>query len=178
MRSAPRVGRSGTTESETRISGRPDRSVGDAETRLNFALPLKCVLVFVGARFFSWGAPFRGARLGDCKGRRTRWDSVAILGFHESHFLAGIHESRDCYNWGFTRDSLGFRIVTVWYSTLHVHGGGTGTGPGPAPAPAKKTQKHQNSVHVSDTPGSAKFKFCLRVTRWARGRSVGRRTPR
>ena len=52
VRSAPRVGRSGTTESETQISGSPDRSVGDAETRLNFALPLMCHLVFVGARFF------------------------------------------------------------------------------------------------------------------------------
>ena len=43
-----------------------------------------CHLVFVGARFVR--APggeqsFRGARHGDCKGRRTRWDSVAILGF-------------------------------------------------------------------------------------------------
>ena len=40
-RAAPRLGRSvGTPESETRILGRPGRSVGDAaETQLNFAPP-------------------------------------------------------------------------------------------------------------------------------------------
>ena len=71
------------------------------------------------------------------------------------------------------------KLTLVPVGSRNVDGGALVTADGETTSMVPSVeQKHQNSVHVSDTPGSAKFKFCLRVTRWARGRSVGRRTPR
>ena len=70
-RAAPRLGRSlGTPESETRISGRPGRSVGDAETGLNFALPKRA-----RAKIFA----VRGRETEREKNRRLRRASLQML---------------------------------------------------------------------------------------------------